>query len=125
MSGPTNLFYRILKSLRQPSPPSSVGEEILQRLTSAREPRPTLVVVEGRNDSEFLRRAAAILRISDNGLPDIAQLERSGRIVFVPSGGDVRGWAFRLAGLGSPEFHLYDREDSPAAQIRLETARII
>ena len=121
----TSLFHRCLRALRLPAALSSAGEKILQRSTSAGENRPALVVVEGRNDIEFLRRASAILRTSDSSLPDFNQLERSGRIVFVPSGGDVRGWAFRLAGLGSPEFHLFDREDSPADLIRDEAARIV
>jgi hypothetical protein len=125
MAETTNLFYRILKALRQSATSSPAASRATQRSPSAIENRPTLVVVEGRNDIEFLRRASAILRTSDSSLPDIAQLERSGRLVFVPSGGDVRGWAFRLAGLGSPEFHLYDRENSPTAESRLEAARIV
>jgi hypothetical protein len=125
MAETTNLFYRILKALRQSPTASPAESRVTQRSTSAAKNHPVLVVVEGRNDIEFLRRISAILRTSDSSLPDVAQLERSGRIVFVPSGGDVRGWAFRLAGLGNPEFHLSDREDSPTTESRLEAARIV
>ena len=70
------------------------------------ESQSVLIVIEGNNDIEFLRRASTILSMSDRTLPNLGHLERSGRIVFVPSGGDVRRWAFRLAELRSPEFHL-------------------
>ncbi|HEV2969516.1 MAG TPA: ATP-dependent endonuclease [Pirellulales bacterium] len=84
-----------------------------------------LVVLEGHHDIQFLQRAAAVLRLDDNKLPELSNLERCGQIVFVPFCGDVRGWAFRLAELGRPEFHLYDREDTPATEVRLEMARVV
>jgi putative ATP-dependent endonuclease of OLD family len=84
-----------------------------------------LVVVEGDNEFEFLRRASAILRAENDALPDLSQLERRGRIVFVPFGGDPRNWVFRFAELGRPEFHLFDRGVPPATEIRREWARII
>ncbi len=82
-------------------------------------------MLEGRNDIEFLRRASAILKADDDALPDLSHLERRGRILFVPFGGDPRNWIFRFAELGCPEFHLFDRELPPATVVRRESARII
>jgi hypothetical protein len=79
-----------------------------------------LVVVEGGNDIEFLRRASVILHADDAVQPVLSHLERRGRIVFVPFGGDPRNWVFRFVHLGHPEFHLFDREVPPATDIRRE-----
>jgi hypothetical protein len=69
-----------------------------------------LVVVEGKHDVEFLKRISRILHVREGRLPDLSELESSGRLVFVPfGGGDIFGWTHRLAGLGR-ELHLYDRE---------------
>jgi hypothetical protein len=124
MAESTSLVARILKALRLARTPIARSESRRGQVVTG-EILPVLVVVEGGNDIQFLRRAAAILRTADRHLPDIGHLERTGRIVFVPFGGDVRSWAFRLAELRSPEFHLYDREDLPAAQIRHEVARTV
>ena len=46
--------------------------------------------------------------------------------IFLPSGGgDSRAWAYRLAGLGAAEFHLLDRDISPATEARRQTAEIV
>jgi hypothetical protein len=53
-------------------------------------------------------------------------MESEGRLVFVPfGGGDVRPWAFRLAGTTATEVHIYDREAPPEAEIRQQVARIV
>jgi hypothetical protein len=125
MTNHPNLFRRILKALRRPpAVPTGYGG-IQPTRSAATDNRPVLVVLEGGNDIEFLRRASAILKADDDALPDLSHLERRGRIVFVPFGGDPRNWVFRFAGLGSTEFHLYDRELPPATEIRRESARII
>jgi hypothetical protein len=124
MAERTNLLARIRGALLRTR--ALIAEKrTRQRRFAAGEDKPLLFVVEGGNDIEFLRRTSVILKSSDNTLPDLNHLERSGRLIFVPFGGDVRSWAFRLAELGSPEFHLYDREDSPASQIRYEVARTV
>ena len=92
---------------------------------SALPPRPVFVVVEGPRDIEFLRRISAILHRCDPTIPDLVSLEASGRVVFVPFGGDVRPWAFRLAGTGASELHIYDRETSPETEVRQQVARIV
>lgn len=85
-----------------------------------------LVVVEGPHDIEFLRRLSAILHVHDPGTPDLARLERQGRLVFVTfGGGDIWLWTTRLAGLGLPEFHLYDREGPPETEIRQKAADVV
>lgn len=83
-----------------------------------------LLVVEGVNDVEFLRRISRILRRSDASLPDLEELEERGRIVFLPfGGGNVAGWATRLAPLGCRELHLYDREAGAETHYRIATAK--
>ena len=119
-----NLIQRIWKAMRPPS--ANPGRRVVRpRRATAAESRPVLVVVEGGNDIEFLRRASVILHADDAALPVLSHLERRGRIVFVPFGGDPRKWVFRFAQLGHPEFHLFDREVPPATDIRRESARII
>ena len=60
-----------------------------------------LLVVEGVNDVEFLRRISWILHRSNVSLPDLKELEQHGRIVFLPfGGGNVAAWATRLEPLG-------------------------
>jgi len=85
-----------------------------------------LVVVEGQNDVEFLRRISRILHAEDPVLPDLVDMERQGGMIFVPfGGGDSRPWAFRLAGLGRAQFHLYDRDVPPATEARQLAADIV
>jgi hypothetical protein len=120
----TNLFRRILKALRRP-PADFTNDELVHPNRTAAGNHPLLVIVEGGNDIQFLRRASAILKAEDDALPDLSHLERRGRIVFVPFGGDPRNWVFRFAELCRPEFHLFDREVSPATEIRRESARIV
>jgi hypothetical protein len=84
------------------------------------------MVVEGRNGIEFLRRISAVLHATAPNVPDLNLLERRGQVVFVPTGGGpLWPWSFRLADLGRPEFHLYDRESSPETEIRREVAQVV
>lgn len=85
-----------------------------------------LLVVEGTNDIEFLRRTSALLHADDPSLPHLADMEQQGMLIFVPfGGGHVRAWMHRLAPLGKPEFHLYDHELPPETDHRLEAAEAI
>lgn len=82
-----------------------------------------LFVVEGTNDIEFLKRISLLLHNHDPTLPNLADWERSGELIFVPfGGGHVRAWGERLAPLGKPEFHLYDREVPPETDYRQRAA---
>ena len=73
-----------------------------------------LVVVEGMNDMEFLRRISRILHADQPSVADLGQMERDGTLLFLPVGGsDHRIWSDRLAPLRLPEFHLYDRDVEP------------
>jgi len=84
------------------------------------------VVVEGQNDIEFLRRMSIMLHAADPRLPDLAAMEQRRELVFMPcGGGDSRSWACRLAGLGAAEFHLLDRDVSPATEARRQVADIV
>ncbi len=85
-----------------------------------------LVVVEGPNDIEFLRRISAVLCAADPAMPDLAGLEQRKELAFVPfGGGDPLAWSFRLAGLALPEFHVYDRDIGRETAKRRQAADIV
>jgi hypothetical protein len=85
-----------------------------------------LVVVEGRHDVAFLRTLSRILRSADASIPDLGALESAGELVFLPfGGGDVLAWADRLAAIGVPELHIYDRETSPETELRQRAADLV
>jgi len=76
-----------------------------------------LVVVEGINDVEFLRRISRIVHVDDANLPDLATLEAQGELIFLPVGGsDLAVWSERLAPLEISEFHLCDRDRPPLTE---------
>ncbi|MEZ5941352.1 MAG: hypothetical protein R3C18_08180 [Planctomycetaceae bacterium] len=82
-----------------------------------------LLVVEGTNDIEFLRRLSAILHRADPSIPDLGQRERDRQLIFIPfGGGHVRAWSERLAPLNLSEFHLYDHELPPETEHRQAAA---
>lgn len=71
--------------------------------------------VEGRNDIEFLRRLASVLRQGgETDIPDIASEEDAGRLKFIPLGGSSLDlWVGRLDDLNVPQYHLMDRDTTP------------
>ena len=100
-----------------------IRPRIRDRRLSPQEALKLLVVVEGVHDIEFLRRISAMLHAHDPMLPDLGAMEHRGELVFVPSGGaDLKSWTHRLAPLGNPEYHLYDREDPPETELRRQLA---
>jgi len=85
-----------------------------------------LLVVEGTNDIEFLRRISLCLHADDVSLPNLAEMEQRGELIFVPfGGGHVAAWICRLAPLCKPEFHLYDHEVPPETDYRCDAAEIV
>lgn len=85
-----------------------------------------LVVVEGVNDTQFLRRISVMLHEHDPSVPDLASRESNGQLVFLPiGGGSVADWSERLAPIGCREFHLYDREVPPETDLRQKAIRRI
>jgi hypothetical protein len=84
-----------------------------------------LVVVEGQNDIEFLRRISVILHRKDSTVPNLTNLEQQLNLVFVPTGGGDLSSAYRFAGLKLPEFHLLDRDIPPATEARQRVAAIV
>jgi len=89
-------------------------------------PTRLFVLVEGVNDAHFLRRISAMLHAHQPDLPDLAASERSGDILFVPTGGgDLLPWTYRLASIGLAEFFLLDRETPPVTQARQQLAQIV
>lgn len=85
-----------------------------------------LVVVEGQYDIRFLQRVSRMLHLDDPRLPDLGILEQTGELIFVPiAGGNILSWTNRLAGLGIPEFHLYDREAPPETATRERAAELV
>ncbi len=90
-------------------PPGSVVEPAALRLPNRQVQSGTcvLVVVEGVNDVEFLRRISAMLHEQDRHVPDLAAREANGELVFLPiGGGSVTAWSDRLAPIGCREFHI-------------------
>ena len=89
-------------------------------------PSPLLFIVEGIHDAEFLKRISSVLAAADGSFPDLGQLERAGRLVFVPfGGGDVVVNAGRFSPLELREIHLYDREILPETARREAACRIV
>ncbi|QDU59953.1 hypothetical protein Pan216_07880 [Planctomycetes bacterium Pan216] len=85
-----------------------------------------ILVVEGSNDIEFLRRIARVLHEHDTSLPDLADLEQRGVAIFLPfGGGNGQAWTHRLEPLHKREFHLLDRELPPETDVRREAADAI
>ena len=97
----------------------------LRRIVPEAKPNPVLVVVEGPNDIEFLRRISALLHHDDPRLPDLADMERQHALVFAPTGGVDLSSAFRFAGLHLREFHLLDRDMPPVTQTRHQIAEMV
>ena len=94
--------------------------------STTRDPVRILFVVEGTNDIEFLRRLSLILHTHDRSLPQLAEMEQRGELIFVPfGGGHVAAWTHRLAPLDKPEFHLYDHELPPETDHRREAAEAV
>ena len=80
---------------------------------------PVLILVEGIHDVQFLRRISRILCSQNEPVPDLENLERSGRLLFVPcGGGGILAWTHRFEPLRLRELHLYDRETPPETEIR-------
>ena len=84
------------------------------------------MVVEGVNDIEFLRRISLMLHANDSSLPNLADMENRGEVIFVPfGGGHVRAWSNRLGPFGRSEFHLYDHELPPETDLRKQAAAVV
>lgn len=96
---------------------------------SQRRPSPlleVLCVVEGMNDIEFLLRISRVIAGVRPNIPNLAELQQAGKLLFIPrGGGDLLAWADRLAPLGAKQFHLCDREVEPESRPRLHAAGII
>lgn len=89
---------------------------------AARE-RPSLVLVEGIYDVEFLCRISAVLHGDNPSILNLRTLEEAGRLIFIPfGGGDPGFWATRFAPLGLSEIHIYDRETLADTELRLQAA---
>ena len=70
--------------------------------------------VEGKNDIAFLITISKILHQAGEAIPDLAQEESSGRLVFVPLGGsNLDLWVSRFQKFNLPEFYLIDRDSAP------------
>lgn len=88
--------------------------------------RPTLVLVEGIYDVEFLCRISTVLHRDDDSVTDLRVLENAGRLIFVPfGGGDPGFWATRFASLGLSEIHIFDRETAADSVLRFSAAAMV
>jgi len=78
--------------------------------------------VEGPTDIAFLQNISKILHGSDLSIPDLEELERLGRLIFVPLGGSNLGrWVSRFRKLRRPEFYLFDRDAPPDEKPKYES----
>jgi len=77
-----------------------------------------LFFIEGFHDINFLLIIGELLHVHHPGLPDLADLLAPGKVIFVPTGGDLIRWACRLAPLKLPELHPYGREMPPLTRER-------
>jgi len=81
------------------------------------------IFVEGKHDIPFLMNLADALRADGANVPDLRQLELDGRIIFAPLGGsNLLLWTNRTRHLLKPEFHLYDRDNTPPADPKYKQA---
>jgi putative ATP-dependent endonuclease of the OLD family len=79
--------------------------------------------VEGKHDIPFLMNLADALRADGANVPDLRQLELDGRIIFAPLGGsNLLLWTNRIKNLLKPEFHVYDRDNTPPADPKYKQA---
>jgi energy-coupling factor transporter ATP-binding protein EcfA2 len=70
--------------------------------------------VEGTNDVNFLRELSAVLSAVENDIPNLAEAEDKGLVIFIPGGGsNLQSWLNRFQAIGRPEFHLFDRDHEP------------
>lgn len=75
------------------------------------------VGVEGRHDITFMKNMAQMLRANGMDILDLERMELDGELVFFPLGGSSLAlWTSRLAPLSRPEFHLFDRDNTPPQQ---------
>ncbi|EMI44897.1 ATP-dependent endonuclease of the OLD family-like protein [Rhodopirellula sp. SWK7] len=73
-----------------------------------------------------MRRISILLHADAESLPNLAEMEQHGELIFVPfGGGHVRAWSQRLAPLQRAEFHLYDHELPPETELRRQAAETV
>jgi putative ATP-dependent endonuclease of OLD family len=73
--------------------------------------------VEGGNDINFMTGMSHMLAATGEAVPDLAQLEEEGVVIFFPLGGsNLALWTSRLAGLNRPELYIFDRGAEPPAR---------
>jgi hypothetical protein len=110
----SNLAARLRRRLFEFAPPLNSGRCAV------------LIVVEGAHDVVFLKSLSRTLHAAEEALPDLGLWEQAGRLVFLPfGGGQALAWAARLAAIGLPELHIYDREMSPETELRRQAAELI
>lgn len=73
--------------------------------------------VEGRHDLSFLKHLSANLHAEDDSIPDLAEAEAAGALVFIPLGGSSLDlWVDRMNGLNRPQYYMMDRDTEPPIQ---------
>jgi putative ATP-dependent endonuclease of OLD family len=78
--------------------------------------------VEGKHDISFLKNISAMLSVVEPDIPNLAAIEASGKLVFIPLGGSsLELWVNRLKGLNRPEFYLTDRDNQPPQQPKYQS----
>ncbi len=111
-------------------PPETIADLTVLRLSDrqvqSRNGTCILIVVEGVNDIEFLRRISTMMHKHHSSVPDLAAREANGQLVFLPIGGSsITAWSDRLAPIRCREVHIYDRELPPETELRRKAIRRI
>jgi hypothetical protein len=81
-----------------------------------------VVVLEGSNDVEFLRRISRMLRQYDSAIPDFTQLEVGGQLTVLTA--STQQLPVASGSLGR-QFHLYDRETPPVTDERRRLVELL
>ncbi|MFC1626211.1 ATP-binding protein [Pseudomonadota bacterium] len=77
--------------------------------------------VEGKHDIAFLKSISKGLRQAGEDVLDLEKMELDGELIFFPLGGSSLSlWTSRLEHLSRPEFHLFDRDNTPPAEARYQ-----
>lgn len=93
------------------------GEELNQEISKslgvlADHSVKAFICVEGPNDITFLMELSKVMIEAGEDIPDLAELQANGEIIFVPLGGSCLAlWMDRLQALNRPEIHICDRDN--------------
>ncbi len=123
---PISSLRLIINESDQPHIEMTNDDKILKRIAATLGVLPdhdvkVFLGVEGKHDINFLRNISSILASCESDIPNLADEEKAGRLVFIPLGGsNMELWVNRLNGLNRPEFYITDRDIPPPGKPKYE-----